>query len=120
MTICRLSLTVLLSMCLGLVGCVYPVPDYNKVSLVSMPASIVEIIKGECGNDEIVEQVIKHRFQNRTISYRAILYSATFHRHRQVLYDVATASLTKLTECKLKQGVWHERGAQGHEACDAL
>lgn len=119
MTICRNILLVSVLLCIELAGCVYPVPEYNKKSIEAVPAQIAQAIKAECLAGEIVEGIIEQRFQNRSISFRATLYSATLHRRRQVLFDVATARLMKLTECKIKPGVWHERGAKGHEICDA-
>ena len=119
MTICRNILLVSMLLCIGLAGCVYPVPEYNTKSIEAVPAQVAQAIKAECRAGEIIESIIEHRFQNRSITFRATLYSASLHHRRQVLFDVATARLMKLTECKMKSGVWHERSAQGHETCDA-
>ena len=119
MNYCRNMLIASMLLCIKLAGCVYPAPEYNKMSIEEVPMQTVRAITSECQAGETVEDIVEKRFQNRPISFRATLYSKSSHRRRQVYYNVAKAQLMKLTECKIKSGVWHERGAQGHEICDA-
>ena len=119
MNYCRYLLLASTLLCIGPAGCVYQVPEYNKMSIEEVPAQTAQAIKSECQPGETVEGIVEKRFQNRSISFRATLQSKTSHRRRQVYYNVAEARLMKLTECMINSGAWHELGAQGHKIYDA-